>query len=253
MKTIFKKYFIKSTLDIRPTTLTIQIKDFRLRGYRILHLSDLHVNTKTTTQEIQALIAQLNALTCNIVVITGDIIDTKVSKIETKLLLFKELKHTTYYISGNHDLVYGYKELNTLLQKCNITLLDNRYEFLKYKDEEIILAGLSDRFSKFFGMRRHEKELVNSIKDINLPKIFIAHQPKDYKYALKSNSGLFLCGHTHGGQIYPFHYLVRLMQPFLHGLHTRKSLTIYVSRGIGAWGIKYRFLAHNEMTLLELE
>jgi len=253
MKMILKKYFIKSTFDIHPTTLKIKTKNSILRGYRVLHLSDLHINTKTTRQEIQALITQLNTLKCNIVVITGDIIDTKVRKIDSKLLLFKELKHTTYYISGNHDLVYGYKELNTLMQKCDITLLDNRYEILKYKDKEIVLAGLSDRFSKFFRIKRHEKELVNSIKDRNLPKLFIAHQPKDYKYALQSKSDLFLCGHTHGGQIYPFHYLVRLTQPFLHGLHIRQDLVIYVSRGIGAWGIKYRFLADKEITLLELE
>lgn len=250
---MLQKYFIKSTLDIYPKSIKLKTNNPLLKGYKILHVSDLHVDKNTTMQEMKALIARLNSLTCDIVVISGDIIDTKVKKIEKKLSVFKELQHTSYYVSGNHDLVYGYKELHTLMQECGITLLDNRYEYIDFQDTKIMLIGLSDKFSKFFGIKRHEKELTESVKDVEIPKIFIAHQPKDYIYALNAKSDLFLCGHTHGGQIYPFNYLVKLVQPFIHGIHYVKNLTIYVNRGIGAWGIKYRFLASSELTLLELE
>ena len=207
-----------------------------------MHISDLHIDIKTDEAEIKNLIKQLNAIECDIVVITGDILDCKVEKIEKKLLAFKNLQHKTYYISGNHDLVHGYDGLCNVMHQCNIELMDNRYKIIKYKEQDIVLAGLSDRFSKFFKIKRYEKELMQALSSINLPKIFIAHQPKDYKFAHKSQSDIFLCGHTHGGQIYPFNYLVRIVQPFVCGLYYDKNLAIYVNNGLGAWGIKYRFL-----------
>ena len=86
----------------------------------------------------------------------------------------------------------------------------------------------------------------------NSPSIFISHQPKDYKIALNSNSNLFLCGHTHGGQIYPFHYLVKLVQPFLAGLFYKNKTAIYVNKGLGTWGVDFRFKADAEVTILKL-
>jgi predicted MPP superfamily phosphohydrolase len=82
--------------------------------------------------------------------------------------------------------------------------------------------------------------------------IFLAHQPKDYKFALKANAKLFLCGHTHGGQIYPFHYFVRLFQPFLAGIFYIKNTCLYVNKGLGYWGINFRYKANSEITLLKL-
>lgn len=139
------------------------------------------------------------------------------------------------------------------MHKCNIELMDNRFKIIKYKGQNIVLAGLSDRFSKFFKIKRYEEEFTQLLKNMKLPKLFIAHQPKDYKYAYQSQSDIFLCGHTHGGQIYPFNYLVRLVQPFVSGLHYYESLAIYVNNGLGTWGIKYRFLLYSEITLLELK
>ena len=111
---------------------------------------------------------------------------------------------------------------------------------------------MSDRFSKFFKIKRVEKSLVQELQHIKLPKIFLCHQPKDYKFGLDSNSSLALFGHTHGGQIFPFHFLVKLVQPFLKGLHYKNDMPIYVNSGIGTWGIKYRFFSQAEITIIEL-
>ncbi len=216
-------------------------------GFTILQISDLHINKKTTKAQIKNLVETCNNLDYNILVITGDIIDCKVRFIKEKLSILNFLKGKTYFISGNHDLVYGLKDLIKQLQ--NITFLDNSYEKIVYKDETILLAGISDRFSKFFKHKREEKNLLK-VLERNKKKILLAHQPKDYKLALKSNCDLFLCGHTHGGQIWPFHYFVRIFQPFLNGLHYIKNCPIYVNKGIGTWGIDYRYKAHSEIALL---
>ena len=254
MKKILKRYFTKSTFRVTPCNVKISLeKGTPLRGMRIVHISDLHIDRKTPVEEIIYLINTINNITCDMIIISGDIIDCKINKIKNKLALFKNIVPKTYFVSGNHDLVYGYKELNDIFKECNITTIDNRYEILEYKDQQFILWGLSDAFSKFFKIKRDEKKLLEKLKDMELPKISIAHQPKDYKYALQSNSDIFLCGHTHGGQIYPFHYLVRLVQPFIKGLHYVKDTAVYVNSGIGSWGIKYRFLSKAEITIIEVE
>ena len=128
--------------------------------------------------------------------------------------------------------------------------MDNKIFTINHKNENIYIAGLPDRFSKFFKIQREEEIIENYLKQS--PSIFISHQPKDYKIATKSNSNLFLCGHTHGGQIYPFHYFVKLVQPFLSGLFYRKNTAIYVNKGIGTWGVDFRYKAKAEITILKL-
>ncbi len=232
-----------------PTPKTIEISMPHLHGLSILHLSDLHISKKTPLQKIDKLIATANGLNPDIIVITGDIIDDKPKEIEDKLMLFKLLKANTYFISGNHDLVYGLDELVDMISDWNIHFLDNRSLQLTHNDERYYITGIADRFSKFFGKSR---KLEKSIDD-KIPTIFLAHQPKDYKIALKHNATLFLAGHTHGGQIFPFNYIVKLVQPFLAGLHKKGNMSIYISRGFGNWGIDMRFLAPSEITLLKLK
>jgi uncharacterized protein len=229
-------------------TVEISVKNEKLNDLKILHLSDLHINKKTTLSQVKELVFLCNNLIFDFVVITGDIIDTKVKFIKEKLQILNELKGVVYYISGNHDLFYGLEDLKNELY--NFIFMDNKCKKFIYKNETIFLAGLPDRFSKFFKIKREEKQIENYL--LNEPSIFLAHQPKDYKIALNSNSTLFLCGHTHGGQIYPFHYLVKLVQPFLAGLFYKQNTAIYVNKGIGTWGIDFRYKANAEITIVKL-
>jgi predicted MPP superfamily phosphohydrolase len=238
----------------KPQTIEIPIKKLphSLEGLSILHLSDLHINKKTPLQKIDKLVTYANTLKPDIIVITGDIIDTKPTHIKEKLLLLKNFKANTYYISGNHDLFYGINELVDILHASHITFMDNQMIKAHYNGTSYQIVGLGDRFSKFFGLKRDIEKLTQLVDKGN-PTIFLAHQPKDYKIALKFDAMLFLAGHTHGGQIFPFHYMVRLVQPFLNGLHFRDNLAIYINRGLGNWGIDVRFLAPSEITLLKLK
>lgn len=228
--------------------INIEVEDKKLDDLKILHLSDLHINKKTSIEKILELINFCNSLEFDFCIITGDIIDTKVKFIKKQLEILNLLKKEVFYISGNHDLFYGLEDLKKEL--TNFIFMDNETLKINYKNEIIHLAGLPDRFSKFFKIKREEKVVEDFLK--NSPSIFISHQPKDYKIALNSNSNLFLCGHTHGGQIYPFHYLVKLVQPFLAGLFYKNKTAIYVNKGLGTWGVDFRFKADAEVTILKL-
>ncbi len=81
----------------------------------------------------------------------------------------------------------------------------------------------------------------------------MAHQPKQIDEAASHGISLTLSGHTHGGQIWPFGYLVKLVQPYVAGLHWHTDASaIYVSRGTGYWGPPMRLAAPHELTLLTL-
>ncbi|MEU2147528.1 metallophosphoesterase, partial [Streptomyces globisporus] len=89
--------------------------------------------------------------------------------------------------------------------------------------------------------------------DPGLPVLLLAHQPKFIDRAAAHGIDLQLSGHTHGGQIWPFHYLVRVDQPAVAGLSRHGARTLlYTSRGTGFWGPPFRVFAPSEITLLVL-
>ena len=85
-----------------------------------------------------------------------------------------------------------------------------------------------------------------------VPVVLLAHQPKQVTQAREAGVALQISGHTHGGQIWPFHLLVRLDQPTLSGLSRHGTTQLYNSRGTGFWGPPFRIFAPSEITLLTL-
>ncbi|WP_419769809.1 MAG: metallophosphoesterase [Candidatus Marinarcus sp.] len=250
------KSSIFETSNFKPKAKEIAVglkgENTTLNGLKILHISDLHIDKSTPFESLNNLVAVINQSDAQFVVITGDIIDIKTSNIEDKLNVLKNIKKQSFYISGNHDLFYGLNSLKNRLNSFGFICLDNDFVILSHNHQRFCLAGLSDRFSKFFNIKRKEKVLIDTINQLALPTVFLAHQPKDIEFALQCKASLFLCGHTHGGQIFPFHLLVKLVQPYLSGLHYKNSTAIYVNKGVGTWGIGYRFFASSEIALLKL-
>lgn len=144
------------SLDNYFQVVNIEIEDKKLENLKILHLSDLHINKKTSEKKILELVDFCNNLEFDFCVITGDIIDTKVKFIKKQLEILNFLKKEVFYISGNHDLFYGLEDLKKEL--TNFIFMDNKTLKINYKNEIIHLAGLPDRFSKFFKIKREEKK-----------------------------------------------------------------------------------------------
>ena len=83
-------------------------------------------------------------------------------------------------------------------------------------------------------------------RDPDRELVLLAHQPRTLLDAEPFGVGLQLSGHTHGGQMWPFNFVVGLQQPFVAGLHRRGNAQIYVSRGTGYWGPPMRLGAPAE-------
>ncbi|HTJ37458.1 MAG TPA: metallophosphoesterase, partial [Dactylosporangium sp.] len=84
-------------------------------------------------------------------------------------------------------------------------------------------------------------------------KLLLAHHPRSAEAAADAGFDLQLSGHTHGGQIWPFHYLVRVDQPVVQGLTRHGERTqLFTSRGTGFWGPPFRVFAPSEITLITM-
>lgn len=238
----------------RITRVSIEIRNLpkAFNGFRILQLSDLHIDTKTSTSALYRLVDRVNEEQTDIVVITGDLIDQRVTQIRDKLEAFKQLERPTYFVSGNHDLYRGLHALRNVLPELGIIDLDNRHIQLERDNEVLNLVGISDRMSHFFNIERDVDAVFEKV-DADESTILLAHQPKDIRHAHPLNVDLQLSGHTHGGQIYPFHHLIKLDQPFISGHHRVDNTQLFISRGIGTWGIRLRFRANSEIPVLELQ
>jgi len=219
-----------------------------LKGLRIVQLSDLHLDKKVDVNYIKQLIQKINDINPDLVVFTGDILQTSANKIKEHIKAFKALNIKSYYVSGNHDVVYGLKSLKLLMEQSGITCLDNSIATLHIGGGVLQLVGLSDRYSFARGIRRPIKELFAKL-DENLPTILLAHQPKDVEYIKDNKIDIQLSGHTHGGQVYPLNILVKFFQPYFSGLYMHNKTLLYVTNGLGYWGIKIRYKAPSEIPI----
>ena len=112
---------------------------------------------------------------------------------------------------------------------------------------------MDDRTAAGSGLPGHHADHAAALAgaDPALPVLLLAHQPQQIAGAVAHGVDLQISGHTHGGQIWPFHYLVRLDQPVLQGLSRHGERTqLYTSRGTGFWGPPFRVFAPSEITLL---
>jgi uncharacterized protein len=87
---------------------------------------------------------------------------------------------------------------------------------------------------------------------VGIPRILLAHQPAAARTAAAAGVHLQLSGHTHGGQIFPFHLFVWLTQPVLSGLRKLFGIWVYTHRGTGTWGPRMRLGAAPEIAEITL-
>jgi len=273
-----RRDFFKKSLDITTTSLILatnlkaidNAKDIELeivdvkinnlkRPYKIAQLSDIHVGGLIDKAFVKELVAKVNILKADIIVITGDLVDTKLEFAKPALNELKNLKsaYGTYFIIGNHEYFHGVIPIVDYVNSLGIKTLENENIYIADNSEEedgFNLVGVYDRYGFRYG--NFKPDIKKAIKDCKegSPIVLLAHQPK-YLNDLESteNIDLVLCGHTHGGQIFPFNFLVGLEQPYVKGLHQHNATTqVYVNKGTGFWGPPMRLGASSEITLLNL-
>ena len=245
---------IDNARHVELEVVDVKINNLK-KPYKIIQISDIHIGGLITKNFIKSMVDKINLLNADIVVITGDLVDTKLDFARPALDELKNLqsKYGTYFIVGNHEYFHGVKPIIDYVNSLGIKTLENQNVYIGEKDEGFYLAGVYDRFSFRYGS--YIPDINKTLENCeNNPTILLAHQPK-YINEIKDtkNIDLILCGHTHGGQIFPFNFLVKLEQPYVKGLHQHNDTTqVYVNKGTGFWGPPMRLGASSEITVLRL-
>jgi predicted MPP superfamily phosphohydrolase len=240
------KYFPFKEIELKPRAFSHSISSLK-----IVQLSDLHLHKKVKLDYLKSLVEKINALSPDLVVFTGDIIQTPSKNILEQLQVFKNFDAPTYYVTGNHDIFYGSVPLKKTLEDNGVICLDNDVVKLNINGENIQLVGISDRYSFAKGIKRPIKELYASL-DKDMFTLLLAHQPKDISHIKDTRIDIQLSGHTHGGQVFPFNYLVRLVQPYFRGLYTHNKTLLYVTSGLGYWGVGFRYKVQSEIPVIRV-
>ena len=183
----------------------IKIKNMK-KQIKIAHLSDLHLGAAYGRDEVEKIVNMILKENCDLVVITGDIIDGNMN-LEIKMLQpFSKLNIPIYYITGNHEYYGDYE------QTLNII---NNLEYIKYlKNENIIFKDCINIIGKEydFNIEKTKKDIKELIHNNNLPNILLYHSPiYDLEDLPGLNINLFLCGHLHGGQMFPYDFIKHLI------------------------------------------
>lgn len=240
------KYFPFTEVELKIPSI-----EKALKGIRILQLSDLHLTSKVDVSYLNTLVNKINDLEVDLVVFTGDIIQTSAKKLSKQLKTFSALKAPSYYVTGNHDMVYGPNALKKELEQNGVKCLDNTVETIHINNTPLQLVGLSDRYSFARGITRDVKKLFESL-DASKSTVLLAHQPKDIKHTSKYKIDLQLSGHTHGGQIFPFDKITKIFQPYFAGHYTYNDTHLYVTRGLGYWGLSVRYKVPAEIPIISI-
>ena len=225
------------------------------KGFKIVQISDLHIGQVMTSSELEQIVNSVNSLKPDIIAITGDLVDGSVENLLNEIQPLKHLKAEkgVYFVTGNHEYYSGVEKWTREIKNMGINVLNNESIKIKKADDSIYVAGVTDYDARKFG-REHAADLKKTFAGLNndKKKILFAHQPLVIKEASEYKTDLVLAGHTHGGQIWPFNYIVSLQQPYLKGLYQYKNTQLYVNQGTGCWGPPMRVGSFNEITEIVL-
>ncbi len=225
-----------------------------LDGFRIVQMTDLHADNLKSKGFFKKIIETVKELNPDLTVITGDLVDGSIETSGPRIESLQNLPEETYFITGNHEYYSGYDSWIKYLEKFGFRILLDEHTVLKRGSARILLAGVTDPASAgyFPGRPRGVEVAVQGAPETDL-KILLAHRPGEIQDAAEFGFDLQLSGHTHGGQFFPWNYVVGFFHPYVKGLNRHENTWIYVSQGIGFWGPPVRLGTRSEITLLTLK
>ncbi|MDM8541319.1 metallophosphoesterase [Desulfococcaceae bacterium HSG9] len=225
-------------------------------GFRIAQISDIHVSETVKRDWVRMVVREVNRTSPDMVALTGDLADGSTSRLMAEAAPLSDLQapYGKFFVTGNHEYYSGVFEWTEVVRRFGFTVLINEHRVIQKGSGQILIGGVTDyRAGRF--IKSHTSSPQAAIADAPRTdfKILLAHQPKNIFEASRAGFDLQICGHTHGGQFFPWNYAIHLVYPFKAGLYKVNNTRMYVNRGTGYWGPPVRLGAPSEITLLILK
>lgn len=228
-----------------------------LEGLRVVMITDTHFGPLNRARWSAAVADRVNELDADVLCHVGDIADGTADRRENQArpLASMRARLARVYVTGNHEYISEAQGWLDYMRGIGWDALHNRHIVVERGGDRLVVAGVDDATAERSGVDGHGANLEAALSDSDpaLPILLLAHQPKQVPQAVEAGIDLQVSGHTHGGQIWPFNFLVRLDQPVVQGLSKHSERTqLYTSRGTGFWGPPFRVFAPSEITVLTL-
>ncbi|TFV92648.1 metallophosphoesterase [Blastococcus sp. CT_GayMR20] len=249
-------YFANSAPVVRRVPVTLAGLDPSLDGLRIVTFSDGHLSATYGGRRFERLVELVNEQRPDVVAIVGDLVDGDVSELREEAAPLADLVSAqgVFFVTGNHEYFVDTNAWLRHLPTLGVDVLRNERVAIRRGAASFDLAGIDDRTAASSGLPGHGADLDAALdgRDDATPVVLLAHQPVMVDQARAAGVGLQLSGHTHGGQLWPFDYAIRLDQPSVEGLTRHGDTQLYVTSGAGYWGPPMRIGARPEVTVVEL-
>jgi uncharacterized protein len=237
--------------DLLRVPIRLRGLDPAFNGYRIAVVSDIHLGPITGRTHTERIVHMINETSPDLVTIVGDLVDGTVEELGPAAAPLRDLvsRDGTFFVTGNHEYFSGdpaawLREL----ERLGVQPLRNENTAIGTAFD---LAGVNDLSGRSTDGGPDFDRALSGVSSTR-PTILLAHQPVQVSESAARGVDLQLSGHTHGGQLWPFHYVVGLQQGTLAGLSTVDQTQLYVTRGAGFWGPPVRVGAPPDITLLSL-
>lgn len=234
-------FFEARDIALQEVSVAMRRPDPAVHGLRIAVLADIHLTVGLRDRAWMAdVVRRVNAVDADLVVIVGDLVDGDVDTLGEDAEPLADLDSTygTIFVTGNHEFISGAEQWVDFLPSLGIRVLRNEHVEIERNGETFVVAGVDDVTGEREG---HGPDIAASLegRDRSRSVILLSHQPVLAEEASGLDVDLQISGHTHGGQMWPIHYLVELQQGHVAGLERVGDMALYTSRGAGSWGHRF--------------
>jgi len=244
------------SVKVTKYDLDINKNGGNLQSLKVIMVSDIHLGGIVNNQRLTKMVNEINELNPDIVLIPGDLIDSKLGPFikENMSYNFKRLKskYGTYASLGNHDamrdkvetVVKSFDEAGIKVLRDEALLIDNSFYLIGRDDPSL---GQSEKTKR--------KKLSYIINDLDKAKPFIVmdHQPQNLSETQEHGIDLQVSGHTHKGQLFPANIITNRIFELDYGYLKKDKSNIIVSSGYGTWGPPIRLGSRCEIVEINLE
>ncbi len=257
-------YFENTTLEVSTYQIATNKIPNEFNNYKIIQISDFHNNT--SSKLTKKIVEKIKNQKPNIIVITGDLIDSTKTNVDIAIDMIKEIIEIApiYYVTGNHEArTNEYDNLKSQMIELGVKILENEAQEIQLNNSTINILGINDPSFYKESDILDSKIVKNNMENIQYNEdnftILLSHRPEVFKIYVEKNIDLVFTGHAHGGQIrLPF--IGGIIAPnqgtfpeYTDGIYREKDTTMVVSRGIGNSIIPFRVNNRPELMIVELK
>jgi predicted MPP superfamily phosphohydrolase len=247
--------FDRAQFEVKSIPIPIQGLDPAFDGYRLVHISDIHLGQWMSRERLEGVVEMINEQRPDMVAITGDLVSYVLDQVEDDLKdCLSELRaaDASVMVLGNHDHWTDAERIREIVKSSNVLDISNDVLPLRRSGATLNIAGIDDVMTS-----QDRLDLVVKKLQPSSPAILLVHEPDFADVSAKTGCfDLQLSGHSHGGQfVLPFigtpirGYMFRR---YPLGLYRVREMIQYTNRGLGTNLFWSRINCPPEITVFDL-